>query len=110
MENPKNMLVGVLGIVLTVIILFIIVGGMSNTVVDSARSITDANNCSDGSLLYNQTSKYCMNSTGNNLYLAKQYDLPLSDLFGESGIALIALMAGLLVTIIVLAIRKVKGG
>ena len=115
--NMKGLLVAILLVIIAFIVIFNFVGTSSTELTTAAESITDANNCSESTthdstgaaLTYNQTSKYCINSTGNDVFLAKQYDLPLNSLFGASGVALLVLMASILIFLIVLALKSFKG-
>ena len=112
MPDTKVWIATIFGIVIVVILLFSIIGGTSSTMIDSARSITDANNCSLGTdngtytLQYNYSSKWCegWNDTAKNrinpYYAALQTDLPLNSLFAETGVIFIAFMAALLIGII----------
>lgn len=94
--------------VITIIVIFSIIGGLGTTVRDGARAATEANNCTaDSSLTYNRSAGFCMNSTGNNQYAATVYNtLPLLSLFNESGVITLVLMAAILIGIIAYALRR----
>ena len=108
--------------IIGIVIIFNIVGNSATTIIDSADSITDANNCTEDkvtdtnsvALFYNYSDKYCYNvspgSDGGKQYLAGQYDLPINTLFGRSSVALLVFMGMLLLVIIgvALAIGKIK--
>lgn len=104
MENKRFL--AILGIVLVFIVLVSSLGSLAPTITDAAESITDANNCSESTdsagveLTYNLTNGYCYNSTGTNLFLAGQYDLPLNGLFSSSGVMVLILMVGFLVSVV----------
>lgn len=112
MAIGKGFIVAILTTIIAVVVIFNFIGTASSNLIDSADSITDANNCSEGvdatgtPLVYNYTDKTCGNSTANGLYTAKQYDLPLNTLFSRSGVTLLITMSGLLITLIALFIRK----
>lgn len=101
-------------IVVAIVVLFSIIGGTANDLTDAADSITDANNCSEGTdttgaeLTYNISSGYCLNSSGGNQYVAGQYDLPLNGLFDASGVVLLILMAVLFMIILGIAFYGIK--
>ena len=112
--NIKVVVIALVTLLVAFIVIFSIIGGSSGELRASADSITDANNCSDGTdttgttLGYNFTTKYCSNSTGNDLYVAGQYDLPLNALFSRSGVVLLIFMAAILIFLIGIGLHTFK--
>lgn len=101
-------------IIVTIVVLFNIIGNTAGDLTDAADSITDANNCSEETdntgvkLTYNSTDGYCLNSSGGEVYLAGQYDLPLNTLFGSGSIVMLILMAVLFLVILGTAFYQLK--
>ncbi len=118
-DKITKILLPIILVIVSIIIIFSFVGDSSTELVNSANSITDANNCSRGvdaagvTLFYNITDKFCYNTTpdatGGKDSIAGQFDLPLNTLFSSSGVVLLVLMAMLLVFVIVVIIKGLKG-
>lgn len=106
-SDKTKFIVGVVLLIVAIIIIFSFIGGSSAELTSAADSITDANNCSEGTdLVYNISDKYCYNSTGTNqIYEAGQYDLPLNTLFSSTGVVLLVLMAAFLIFVVVLVLK-----
>jgi hypothetical protein len=101
------------------VVILNIIAGTTLSLKNSAESVTDSNNCSEsedgaGNLhFYNISDKYCYNTTadGGGLtkqHIAGQYDLPLNSLFSTGGVAFLVLMAGLLITIVIIALKGMR--
>jgi hypothetical protein len=114
MVDVKKVAVGVILLVVFVILIFQLVGNSAGDLTSAAESITDANNCSDGTdstgatFTYNQSSKFCVNSTDDKVYLAGQIDLPLNTLFGSGGILMLIFMAVILIIAVMTVIKGMK--
>ena len=110
----KKIMVGVILLIVFIILIFQLVGNSAPELTDAADSITDANNCSTGSdstgtpLSYNFTSKGCFNSTGDELYTAGQFDLPLNALFGRSSVLLLVFMVVIFIVALFTVMRGLK--
>ena len=115
MVDMKKVLVGLLLLVIFIILVFQFLGSSATDLRDAADSVTDANNCSlhsqEGEIgIYNFTDKVCYNGTsgGQALYTAKQFDLPLSTLFGRSGVLLLIFMSVMLIMVVVTVMKGIK--
>lgn len=105
-------------IILSIVVIFSLVSGMSNSIVTSTRAVSEANNCTEftdkagATLYYNRTTQTCFNSTpagDQDLGYVGFYELPLSSLFAEGGVLVIILMIGIILTVIGVVIwRKRK--
>ena len=118
--KTNTIMISVILIIVAVVVIFQFVGTSSSDLAAAGNSITDANNCSEevnssvydstGAVLtYDQSTKYCQNSTGDDFYVAGQYDLPLNGLFGSSGVAFLVMMAAILVFVVVLLLKRMRG-
>ena len=106
----------VIMIVVTIVILFSILGGTQGELVNAGDSITKANNCTlskdtgGGAMTYNKTSDVCQNSSGGiDPVTPDKYRLPLNGLFGSTGVVLLILMAVLFLIILGTAFYAIKG-
>lgn len=100
---------GIVLLIVGIVIIFNIVGETSSNLVSGSESV--AYNCSLASEWYNATDGYCYYEN------TSQYDattpagtdhLPLSALFRPTSVLMIVLMAGILLTIVMLVLRQVK--
>lgn len=116
MSKAKTTMAYAMGVIIAILIIFSFISNASTSMRQSAESISDANNCSDTTdgagvaYSYNITSGLCQNSSvgAEDLYdtFDGTYDLPLSALFDVGGVAMLLLMAGILIAVIVIAIKR----
>jgi hypothetical protein len=110
-------IVPIVMILITVVIIFSFVGNIAPEIKNGANSIYLANNCSYGKDIdnkpytYNQTDGYCYNSSGGSgkVYAASGLDIPFKGLFAPGGIVVLVLMAGILLFVIAIAMKKWGG-
>lgn len=97
------------GIIISVIVIFNLVGGTSNELQDSSRTVSEANNCSEGPAgdRYDYATGNCTTTAGG-MYVPGTYTLPLQSLFSPSGVLLLGLMIGIFVGTIVIIFRFKK--
>jgi len=116
-ENKfTGMMIAVIMVILAVILIFQIVGGSANTMINATYELTDATSCEDNvgnqseQLYYNTSSGNCHNISGEEtgIYYEQDYDLPLENLFSSSGVVLIVFMASIFIFVIVLMLRKIR--
>ena len=115
--NAKQKITAVLLVIIAIIVVFSIVGSTSNDLSDSGDAITDANGCdriedSAGELMtFNTSSRNCINSTGNDdIATGNQVNtLPLNNLFASNGVIFLIFMAGVLLMVIIMVLKGVKG-
>lgn len=111
--NLKVIIVTVVALILAFVITFNIIGNSSTTLTSAADSITDANNCSEGTdttgtaQTYNFTDKNCYNTTSVT-YTAGQYDLPLNTLFSRGGVVILVFMAMILIALVIIGLTSFK--
>lgn len=110
----KKTLITVIGVIITVIILFSFVGGSASTVINASNSVLYPNDCdatddSAGAPYYfNVSDGDCYNSSTASQGTAELDRLPLSALFASNGVILIILMAMLLIGITVYILKRVR--
>lgn len=101
-------------VIISIITIFYVIGNMSGNIMGAGESITDANNCTEGTdavnseYYYNFSDSYCYNSTGQQVYVAGQYDLPLNGLFSGTGVIVLMLMAVVLLFSIKFSLQALK--
>lgn len=114
MVNIKGAIAGIIAFVVVLVIVFTFISNSTGDLTRATDSVTDANNCSDGTdtegttLKYNASNGYCYNTSAGNdtqMYLAEQYDLPLNSLFGSSGMLMMIMMASILLLIIGISLK-----
>jgi len=115
--NIKVLLTALIFLIVTIVVVFTFVGNSAGELNTAEESITDANNCSSHTdlgegtkAIYNTTDDTCYsgNSTGEKLYLAGQYDLPLNTLFGTSGVLMLVMMASIMIFIVVISLKSIR--
>lgn len=114
--KTNSVMVGIVTLIVAIIIIFNVVGNSANNITDAADAVQYATNCSDGvgvngeSLYYNSTLDLCVNDskTGANCRnsTATHYNLPIESLFGASGVLLLVFMAGLLLFVVRIVLKK----
>ena len=119
MKNDK-LIFGLLGLVILVVVVFSLIGNTTSDISAGADSIYYASNCTEGkdnaslTLTYNITDGNCYgwNDTAQNMrhiyYDATEYNLPLKGLFSSTGVVVLVLMAGLMIFLISVVLRKPK--
>lgn len=131
MNNEKTIATIILTIV-AIVLIFNIVGGTSENLKEGAEGVSEANNCSvssdpnlDTSLWYNSTDQSCYNGTESTttrnecssipeyncskVHGAELYSLPLSSLFSPSGVIMLIVMAGILISVVAFVLKKKSG-
>ena len=107
----KKAIVPIVLIIISIIVILTFVGSSASTIVDGGTTITTANSCASNTgtngeaLTFNLTNYNCDNSSD---FGVATYDdrLPLNVLFGGSGVLILILMAGILILIIGLVLKR----
>lgn len=115
MVDAKGIAIGVVLVIVTLTIIFSIVGSSGDEITGAADSVSDPNNCTESldstgtAMTYNITSDKCYNSTGDETFSPTKYDLPLAGLFSSNGVVLLVFMAAILIFVILIGISWFKG-
>jgi len=115
--NAKAKIMAVILLIVALIVVMQIIGSTSNDLDDAGDSITDANGCvnfNDAAgtpSVFNTTDRLCHNSSGvADARIGDQTTtLPLNNLFASGGIVFLIFMAGVLLMLIIVSIKAVKG-
>ena len=116
MAMNKALITGIVLVIVAIIVIFTIVGNTAADIKDASESITDANNCTDGSdaagtaWFYNSTGVSCANATNGSIYPAGYNRLPLSNLFATNSVIILVFMSAIFLTSLILVIKKFRQG
>ena len=113
--NPKQKITAVLLVIIALIVVFSIVSSTSDDLTDAGHSVDKANSCNRNkdstgvTLVFNNTDSLCYNTTGVDTKLGSTLTtLPLNNLFAANGIVFLILMAGVLLMIIMMVLKKLR--
>lgn len=114
----KKLAVGILMTLIVIIIIFQGFSAMEPALTNASDSVVYNDNCSEYTdtegvaYWFNKTDLNCYNSTDGTAPVswgsASFTTLPLTSLFSTSGMVFIILMSGLLITAIVIVMRRLK--